>query len=257
MIIGEMTTSTVTFGLNALIVGATSSLAQPLCRALAERGFGLVLVGRDEAEISLLARDLHTRYEVTVGKIIVDFLDSGFSAEGLIAKAGEFSHLVIVSGDMGAADVENVANLAYTMHLNYTVPAQLAAVGAKVLAERFTAEKKRGTIAIVGSVAGDRGRQSNYPYGAAKAALAAFASGLRNRYCKRGVDVLTVKPGFIDTPMTWGMTSPLMASRESVADGLLKAMLKRKDVVYLPFFWRYIMLVILHIPERVFKRLSL
>ncbi len=252
-----MNTSTATFGLNAVIVGATSSLAQPLCHALAARGFGLVLVARDEVEVDLLARDILTRHEIRASKIIADFLDSGFSAEGIIERAGPFSHLIILAGDMGTADPTNIANLAYTMHLNYTVPAQVAAAGAKRLAERFAQEKKRGHIAIVASVAGDRGRQSNYAYGAAKAALATFASGLRNKYCKLGVAVMTVKPGFIDTPMTWGMTSPLMASRESVAAGMMKAMLKGKDVVYLPFFWRYIMLIIMHIPERVFKKLSL
>ena len=257
MIIGNMNTSTATFGLNAVIIGATSSLAQPLCHALAARGFGLVLVARDEAEMDLLARDLRTRYDLTAIKIVADFLDSAFSAEALVAQAGAFSHLIMLAGDMGAVDPTNIANLAYTMHVNYTVPAQICTAAADAMAARFSAEKKRGHIAIVASVAGDRGRQSNYAYGAAKAALATFASGLRNRYAARGVQVLTVKPGFIDTPMTWGMHSPLMASRECVAEGLIQAMLKGKDAVYLPFFWRYIMLVIRCIPERVFKRLSL
>jgi len=252
-----MHTSTVTFGLNALIVGATSSLAQPLCHALAARGFGLILVARDEAELDLMARDLMTRYEVKATKIIADFLDSSFSAEAMVACAGDFSHVVLLAGDMGSADPTNIGNLAFTMHLNYTVPAQVATAAAQKLAERFLAEKKKGYIAIVSSVAGDRGRQSNYAYGAAKAALSTFASGLRNRFCKRGVQVMTVKPGFIDTPMTWGMKSPLIASREAVADSIMTSMLAGKNVVYVPFFWRYIMLIIMHIPERVFKRLSL
>lgn len=257
MIIGNMTTSTATFGLNAVIVGATSSLAQSVCHVLAERGFGLILVARDEVETDLLARDLFTRYDVKCTKIVGDFLDSSFSGEALVEKAGPFSHVFMLAGDMGNADPTGVANLAYTMHLNYTVPAQVCAAAAKKLAERFEQEKKKGHIVIVSSVAGDRGRQSNYAYGAAKAALSTFASGLRNRYLKLGVKVMTVKPGFIDTPMTWGMNSPLIASREAVAEMIVKAMIKQKDVVYVPFFWRYIMLVIQHIPERVFKRLSM
>lgn len=257
MIVGNMTTSTATFGLNAIIVGATSSLAQSICHELAGRGFGLTLVARDEVELGLLTRDLLTRYEVECTKIVADFLDSGFSGEALLDKAGAFSHVVMVAGDMGSPDPTGISNLAYTMHLNYTVPAQICAAAAKRLSERFTQEKKRGHVVIVSSVAGDRGRQSNYAYGAAKAALSTFASGLRNRYCKKGVDVMTVKPGFIDTPMTWGMQSPLIAARETVAEVIVKSMLKQKDVVYVPFFWRYIMLIIMHIPERVFKRLSL
>lgn len=245
------------FGHNAVVVGATSSLAQALCHALASRGCSLTLAARDEVELDLLARDIFTRYEVKCTRIIVDFLDSGFSPEALADQCGEFSHLFMVAGDMGSADPTGIPNLAYTMHLNYTVPAQICAAAAKTLAERFAQGKKKGHIVIVSSVAGDRGRQSNYAYGAAKAALSTFASGLRNRYCRLGVAVMTVKPGFIDTPMTWGMRSPLTAPRERVAEGMIRAMLKGRDVVYLPFFWRYIMLVILHIPERVFKKLSL
>ncbi|MBY0408189.1 MAG: SDR family NAD(P)-dependent oxidoreductase, partial [Rickettsiales bacterium] len=236
---------------------ATSSLAQPICHALAERGFGLTLVARDEVELDLLSRDIATRHEVACTKISADFLDSGFSAEGLVEKCGRFTHLIMVAGDMGHADPTGVANLAFTMHLNYTVPEQVCQAAAKALSVRAGEDKKTYHIAIIASVAGDRGRQSNYAYGAAKAALATFASGLRNRYFKQGVAVLTVKPGFIDTPMTWGMQSPLIASREAVAESIVKAMLKGKDVVYVPFFWRYIMLIILHIPEKVFKRLSL
>jgi decaprenylphospho-beta-D-erythro-pentofuranosid-2-ulose 2-reductase len=252
MIIGNMTISTATIGKQVLVVGATSSLAQAICHVLAEEGYGLTLVGRDEVELDLLMRDLITRYDAPCNKVLADFLDSAFSVDALIEKAGSFDHLIMVAGDMGNSDPTHVQNLAYTMHLNYTIPAQIATVTAKYLAE-----KKQGTIAIISSVAGDRGRQSNYAYGAAKAALSTFAAGLRNRFFKKGVHVMTVKPGFIDTPMTWGMKSPLMASRESVAEAIVEAMHKKKNVVYVPFFWRYIMLIIMHIPEMVFKRLSL
>lgn len=245
------------FGLNALIVGATSSLAQPLCQQLAARGYGLILAGRDETELDILMRDIRIRYDVACTKLPVDFLDSGFSAEQFVDKAGEFSHVILLAGDMGSADPTNLGNLAFTMHLNYTVPAQIATVCAQRLASRWDTEKRKGYVVIVSSVAGDRGRQSNYAYGTAKAALTTFASGLRNKFFKRGVHVMTVKPGFIDTPMTWGMQSPLLAARENVAADILRAMEKGRDVIYTPFFWRYIMLIIMHIPEKVFKRLAL
>ena len=244
-------------GANALVVGATSSLARALCHALAHRGYGLVLAGRDEMELGILARDIAIRHDITCKNIVADFLDSSFSAESFVAQAGEFSHIIMVAGDMGSPDPTAIGNLAYTMHLNYTIPAQVSTAAAKQLAERFREQKRRGSVVIVTSVAGDRGRQSNYAYGAAKAALSTFASGLRNKFFKQGVQVLTVKPGFIDTPMTWGMQSPLIASREKVAADILKAMEKGRDVIYAPFFWRYIMLIIMHIPEKVFKRLSL
>ena len=112
-------------------------------------------------------------------------------------------------------------------------------------------------MVIIGSVAGDRGRASNYEYGAAKAAIATFTSGLRNRYAKLGLHIMTVKPGFVDTPMTWGMNIPLIASRETISDAILKAMAKKKDVIYAPWFWKFIMLIIMHIPEKIFKKLKL
>lgn len=242
---------------NALIVGATSSLAQSLCHSLAQRGSNLVLAGRDEVELDILMRDLTVRYGITCRKIAVDFLNSHFSAEGLIEKSGTVDQLFVLAGDMGTKDPSVVHNLAFTMHLNYTIPAQLITVCAQQMADTYKTTKQKSTIVIVTSVAGDRGRQSNYAYGAAKGALSTFASGLRNKFFKRGVHVLTVKPGFVDTPMTWGMDSPLIASREKVVRDILKAVDKKKDVIYTPFFWRYIMLIIMHIPEKIFKRMSL
>lgn len=249
---GNETTSSATSGKTVLIVGATSSLAEAICHRLAREGYGLVLAGRDADELALLASDLATRYDAPCGTLVTDFLSPDYITETLMAQAGEFDHLIIATGMMGGSDPLSLANIAFTVHINYTVPAQIATAAAQYLST-----KKDGCIVIISSVAGDRGRQSNFAYGSAKAALSAFASGLRNYFCKKGVHVMTVKPGFIDTPMTWGMESPLIASREYVADKIVDAMHKRKNVVYVPFFWRYIMLVIIHIPERIFKRLSL
>ena len=119
-------------------------------------------------------------------------------------------------------------------------------------------QQRGGTLAVISSVAGDRGRQSNYVYGSAKAMVDAFASGLRNRLQRHGVRVCTIKPGFVDTPMTAGFSKGLLwAQPEQVARGIVKAMDRGQPVSYQPFFWRYIMLAIKHIPERVFMRLSL
>jgi hypothetical protein len=115
-----------------------------------------------------------------------------------------------------------------------------------------------GTLAVISSPAGDRGRQSNYIYGTAKGALTIFLQGLRNRLCKSNVHVLTIKPGFVDTPMTKDFKKGLLWVNPTViSTGIYKAIKKKKEVVYLPFFWRYIMLIIKSIPEKIFKHLSL
>lgn len=248
MNISGTTTSTA----SALIVGATSSLAQALCRELAAaQGMRFVLMGRDEAELEVLAGDLLARYGARSELMVADLLDPDFSPARCIGQL-DFDLLVLAAGDMGADDPSDADALEPTVRLNYVIPAQLAALAAQKMAAR-----KGGSIVIISSVAGDRGRQSNFAYGSAKAGLNAFASGLRNRYDKEGVHVMTVKPGFIDTSMTWGMKSPLIAPRTAVAQRIVAAWKKKKDVIYAPFFWRFIMLIIIHIPEKIFKRLKL
>ena len=118
--------------------------------------------------------------------------------------------------------------------------------------------QQHGCLAVISSVAGERGRQSNYIYGAAKGGLNLFLQGLRNRLTQAGVTVITIKPGFVDTPMTTAFPkNALFASAETVGAGVYRAIMKKKDIAYVPSFWRWIMLIIRLIPERVFKRLAL
>lgn len=234
-----------------LIVGATSSLAQALCRALAGRGHPLVLAGRDKEELDVLAFDLNIRYGAVCTTLAADFLNLDLVVRAFIERAGGFKTLIMAAGDMGSGDIKSLADIAFTIHLNYTLPAQICAAAAESLATRGG-----GRIAVISSIAGDRGRAKIAAYGSAKAALSSFASALRQAYAGQGVHVMTVKPGYVDTPMTWGMASPLMASRETVAGKIIAALDKKKDVVYVPWFWKYIMLIIRHIPERMFKRLT-
>ena len=127
-----------------------------------------------------------------------------------------------------------------------------------IIAEDFE-KKKAGVIVGISSVAGDRGRGSNYLYGSAKAGLTAYLSGLRNRMNGFGVSIITIKPGFVDTSMTEGLSLPplLTAQPKTVANDVYKAVQKSKDIVYTKWFWRWIMLAIQTIPERIFKKLSL
>jgi short-subunit dehydrogenase len=116
---------------------------------------------------------------------------------------------------------------------------------------------RQGTLAVISSVAGDRGRRSNYVYGASKGALSIFLDGVRSRLDRAGVQVLTIKPGFVATPMTSHLEQgPLFAQPAQVAKGIVKAVERRRDVVYLPAFWAVIMLVIRLVPRPLFKKLN-
>ena len=133
--------------------------------------------------------------------------------------------------------------------------------GAIAILERFAVlfeERKAGFIAALSSVAGDRGRKMNYIYGASKAGLSAYLQGLRNRLHGSNIQVTTIKPGFMDTPMTYGMDLPqlLVASPETAGNAIVRAILKKKDIAYIPFFWKYIMWIIRSIPEWQFKKMS-
>ncbi len=233
-----------------LIIGATSSLGIAICRKLAQQGEDLILCGRNEEELQLISSDLSIRSGIKTSIIILDLSAKKMAINTLLKE--DFGTVYMIAGDMGTEDKNDISNIDHVININFTAPAKLLTA----IAEKME-NAKQGSIVVISSVAGDRGRQSNYPYGSAKAGLTAFASGLRNRLCKHNVHVMTVKPGFIDTPMTYQMNSPLIASREYVADQIIKALDKKKNSIYVPFFWRYIMLIICLIPERIFKKINL
>ena len=171
-----------------------------------------------------------------------------------MAKLESIDILLIAYGTLGNQELaeQSVAEMLKEFNNNCTSVLSLLTLFAN-----YFEQQKRGTIAVISSVAGDRGRQSNYVYGTAKAAVTAFLQGLRGRLAKSGVNVLTIKPGIIDTPMTANIKKGLLtANAKGVGEGIYKAIQQKKEVVYLPFFWRPIMLIVKSIPERVFKRLS-
>ena len=243
------------------VIGATSSLARAVIHQLAQvkptipAECELVLCGRDADELAIMASDITLRYGVKARTYMFDLMEADIM-DHVATMLHETSPnaLWVFAGHMGSDDYDDPRNIADVTHVNYTVPAQIMSMAAHQMAE------KKETVPIlvgVSSVAGDRGRASNYIYGSAKAAFTSFLSGLRNRYAKQKLHVMTVKPGFVDTPMTYAMQSPLIANRHDVARMMVQAATKRKDVVYVPGFWRYIMLIICTIPERIFKKLSL
>ena len=237
-----------------LVIGATADMGRAIGRAFAANGHALQLAARDPAQLEKDARDVRVRSGMPVAVYRCDVLgaDGGTGLLDDLDPLPDVAVCVVGLLDERAERDGDVA--ARVMRTNYLGPALL--LGA--LAERF---EKRGSGVLVGisSVAGDRGRASNYVYGSAKAGFTAFLSGLRNRLAASGVHVVTVKPGFVRTRMTDGMDlpAPLTAAPDEVAAAVVGAVRRRRDVVYVRGIWRWIMLAVRAVPERTFKRLDL
>jgi decaprenylphospho-beta-D-erythro-pentofuranosid-2-ulose 2-reductase len=241
-----------------LIVGATSAIAEATARVLAARGDALYLVARNHDALAASAADLKVRGATSVGMEALDANDLA-AHEPMLQRAEQnlagLDTVLIAYGTLSDQPAcQNSAELTVQelMTNGVSVAALLTRIALRLEARRS------GTIAVISSVAGDRGRQSNYVYGSAKALVTAFLSGLRQRLRKSGVAVITIKPGFVDTPMTAQFRKgPLWAKPAQVAAGIVRAMDRSSAVVYLPGFWRPIMFIIRAIPERVFQRLKL
>lgn len=244
---------------NILIFGATSAIAEAVARLYAAQGARLFLVARNAEKLNVVASDLSARGAKGLKTFVMDandmarlpeMLDAAWSALSRI-DAALIAHGTLPDQTLCETDTDYAVR-------EFRTNAESVIACLTGLANRFEGQS-RGVIAVIGSVAGDRGRASNYLYGAAKAAVDTFASGLRGRLCKHGVHVLTIKPGFVDTPMTQGLPLPraLVVPAEKVAADIVRSIEKKRDVLYTPWFWRFIMLIILHIPNVVFKRLKL
>jgi len=240
-----------------ILLGATSSMARALARALAARGDAVLLAGRDTDDLQRLAADCSVRGAKWAEAIAFDARDPGsFTAilDRAGAEDGVLNAAVFVGSmpDQSAIDADP-ALIEGTVTDSFTGPARFLQMLAPMIESRGA-----GCVVGIGSVAGDRGRIGNYVYGAAKAGFHTYLSGLRNRLTRAGGHVVTVKPGFVDTAMTWGIEGMfLVAPPEKVAADILKAVAKRRNVIYTPFFWRYIMLIIRSIPEPIFKKMSI
>jgi len=236
--------------MNVVIIGATSAIAQETARLYAQSGASLFLVARDESKLQAVAADLRVRGAKDVATFVADLADRSRDA-AIVAAAGAPDVVLIAHGslpDQRVVELDAAAQVA-EFELNATSVIALTAHFANVL-ER----NRRGTLAVIGSVAGDRGRRSNYIYGAAKAAVHAFCEGLRGRLAASGVNVVLIKPGWVDTPMTSGIKkNPLFASAASVAKGIERAITKGQGSVYVPGYWRWISLIVQMLPAKLVK----
>lgn len=240
------------------IIGATSAIAHETAKCFAQDGAELFLVARSAEKLATIAGDLYVRGAKCIETFQLDLNELERHQElfdTILTTLDGLDILFIAHGTLGdQRKCElSVDETLKELNTNFTSVVSLLTISAN-----YFEEQKRGCIAVISSVAGDRGRGSNYVYGTAKGAVTIFLQGLRNRLAKSNVVVLTIKPGFVDTPMTAGIKKgPLFASPGTVGMGIYRAMQQGKDVVYLPSFWRLIMFVVKALPERVFKRLSL
>ncbi|HXE06551.1 MAG TPA: SDR family oxidoreductase [Acidobacteriaceae bacterium] len=239
-----------------LVLGATSGIAEATCRIWAAQGAQLFLVARNQAKLDAVAADLKTRGASYVGTAVADLDDTDKHADLLAHAVNSLTGMDVallahgILGDQSLAerDFEQAAQI---LHTNFVAPVSLLTWLAN-----FCVQRRAGVLAAISSVAGDRGRKSNYLYGSSKAGLSAFLAGLRNRVDREGVTVLTIKPGPVATPMTAHMNIK-KADVNAVAKAIVSAIDRRADVLYVPFLFRPIMFVVRCIPERIFKKLNL
>ncbi len=240
------------------MLGATSGIAEATCRIWASEGASLFLVGRNRGKLEAVATDLRTRGASFVEIAVADLDDTSQHPEMLAHAINSLTGMDIaylahgVLGDQARAE-QDFQQAAEILHTNLLAPISLLTWLAN-----FCVQRHSGTLAVLSSVAGDRGRKSNYVYGSSKAGLSAFLGGLRNRVDREGVTVVNIRPGPVKTAMTVGMKgSQKFADPNKVARAIVKSIDARRDNVYVPFQWQPIMFVIRHIPERVFKKLNL
>jgi short-subunit dehydrogenase len=242
-----------------LVLGAGSAMARAIAGELAATGHGLILAGRGVADLEKTAADLRIRHGVAVAVRPFDALECDSHADffaDCVHSAGALHGVVVCHGHMAEQKVaeRDFAVARRMIDVNYT-----GTVSVLERAATYFEERRRGYICAITSVAGDRGRQSNYLYGSSKAALNTYLQGLRHRLAKADVPVLTVKPGFVDTRMTWGLPGLfLVASPDRVArDVVHKAIRKKRNVTYTPWFWWGIMAIIRSVPDFLFRRTKL
>jgi len=244
---------------NILIIGATSAIAEAVAKQYAAKKDNIYLLARNEARLATIAADLKIRGAASVNTAAFEANDTS-SHEALLTQAkttlGSFDIVLVAHGTLGnqKACEESAQKTLQELQTNaISTIALLTHLG------NIMEKQGKGTLAVISSVAGDRGRPSNYVYGTAKAAVSTFCEGLQARLYKKGIHVLTIKPGMVETPMTDGIDLPrlLVAKPDEVGLDIVRAIERNVDVLYTPRYWRYVMGGIIHIPRKLFKKLNL
>ena len=241
-----------------VILGATSGIAQETARCFAVEHARLFLVARDPRKLAALAADLRIRGAESVETMQADLTDASAHAR-IIGNAFDMWNgldaALIAHGTLPEQDAteSDPGVLRQEIETNY-----VSVVSLLMQLSKMFEEQRAGVICVIGSVAGDRGRRSNYVYGSAKAGVATFVAGSRVRLAAAGVRVVLIKPGWVSTPMTAHLKQNfLFATAEQAGRGVYNAMVSPRAVVYLPWYWKWIMAVIRLIPEPIFARLNL
>jgi hypothetical protein len=244
---------------NILVIGATSAIAQAFVRSMAVGDNRLVLVARDIDKLNAVKNNIRIKNDVNIATFVLD-VNNHDKIDDMLNSSKSFldyiNIILIAHGTLPNQEKCN-SNINLTRQEFNTNATSTILLCQKV--GNLLEKQKSGLLAVITSVAGDRGRQSNYIYGSAKGAVNIFLQGLRNRLTKSDVSVLTVKPGFVDTPMTAHLSkNPLFSKPDTIAKGIVRAINKNKSKeIYLPGYWRIIMFIIKAIPGKIFNKLSL
>lgn len=240
-----------------IILGALSAVAEQVARIYAEEGAALLLAARKGEHLEGVASDLRARGAAQVKTATLDLAsaDAAFEAPKMIEALGGADHIVLAYGVLGDQErgEADQAEATRILQVDFMSAAQWCMAFA-----RHLETQRSGALVVIGSVAGDRGRASNYLYGAAKGGLAILVQGLAHRLSRVGVRAVIIKPGFIDTPMTASFKKgPLWAKPSAIAAIVRRAAERGGPIQYAPGFWRLIMLIIRTVPAFVFHRTKL
>jgi decaprenylphospho-beta-D-erythro-pentofuranosid-2-ulose 2-reductase len=244
---------------NILIVGANSAIAEATARVWAQQGHAIAIAARDAGKLQATASDLKIRGASEVHRLQFDATQPK-EMPALIDQAHQaLGHIDIVLVAHGTLPDQQKCQQDLDYALDAVRVNAISVIALLTRAANVMEQRGQGTLCVISSVAGERGRQSNYLYGSAKAMVSTFCDGLRNRLARKGVHVVTIKPGFVDTPMTAHIQpkGALWATPEKLASIIVSAIEQKKNNVYAPWFWSSIMNIIRHIPEGVFKKMSL
>lgn len=243
---------------NILVIGANSAIARSVSRLYAEENCRLFLLARDVEELKLQKKDLEIRGASEVDYATFDVNNFGAHdaiIDQVLDSMGSIDLAILCHGSLPdqARCAENFDAALTEFNTN-----ALSVISLLTSLANHMSIQRNGCIAVITSVAGDRGRQSNYIYGAAKGMVSLYLQGLRGRLYPSGIDVIDIRPGFVDTPMTQAFKKgALWASPEQVAQCIVSGIRKKKHTIYAPWFWRIIMMIVRSIPETIFKRMKL